>query len=253
MMPDKTPTISIITVVFNGKETLEKTITSVSAQTYRNIEYIVVDGNSNDGTVEIIKNNSGTISRWISEPDNGLYDAMNKGLKMAKGDYIWFVNAGDQIYNAQTLEKIFGKAPDLHADIYYGEVTIIDSNGNEIGMRRQKLPEKLTWKSLKMGMVVSHQAFIVKRSLAPFYNLQYKYSSDIDWVICSLKSSKNTLNTKQVLSKFLDGGRSKQTIIPSLRERFIIMAQYYGLIPTIMYHFPIAFKFLVFLIRNKRF
>jgi glycosyltransferase involved in cell wall biosynthesis len=247
------PFLSIITVVFNGGKTLEKTIQSIDEQSFKKIEYIIIDGASKDNTIEVIEKYEKSVHHWISESDEGLYDAMNKGLKIATGEYVWFINAGDQLYDRDTAENIFKLHTAENADIYYGEAVIINAEGNEIGLRRQKVPEKLTWKSLKMGMVVSHQSIIVRRTLAPFYNLKYKYSTDIDWVIYSLKAAGKIVNTHQIVSRFLEGGRSRQTIIPSLKERFNIMSHYYGFFTTVAYHFPIAFKFIVFLFRNKRF
>ena len=95
--------ISVITVVYNGIDLLRGTMESVFAQTYPNIEYIIIDGNSNDGTLELIKENESKITKWISEPDKGLYDAMNKGIKLATGDFLWFMNAGDRIFAKDTL------------------------------------------------------------------------------------------------------------------------------------------------------
>ncbi len=252
-MDKNIPIVSIITVVYQGADLLENTIQSIIDQTLTNYEYIIIDGGSSDGTLEIIRKHEDQITKWISEPDKGLYDAMNKGLNIASGEYVWFINAGDKIYDESTLEKVFKPDRESDADVLYGGTVIIDPSGNEIGLRRQKLPDKLNWRSLKNGMVVSHQSFIVKRSLAPNYNLTYRCSSDIDWVISSLKASGNVINTKMILCRFLQGGRSRSTIIPSLKERFVIMTHYYGLIPTIWYHIPIAFRFFLFLIRNKRF
>ena len=101
------PKVSIITVVFNGENIIEKTMQSVFAQTYDNIEYIIVDGKSSDNTLSIIEKYKEKISVLISEKDKGLYDAMNKGLQVATGDYVWFMNGGDQIADAQVLTKIF--------------------------------------------------------------------------------------------------------------------------------------------------
>src|SRR5271157_3624714 len=100
------PKISIITVVYNGEKVLLRTIESIANQTFRDIEYIIIDGSSKDGTVGIIENNNHSITKWISEPDKGLYDAMNKGLRMARGEYVLFLNAGDQFYEKNTLAKI---------------------------------------------------------------------------------------------------------------------------------------------------
>jgi glycosyltransferase involved in cell wall biosynthesis len=251
-MPE-VPFISIITVVFNAAALLEKTIQGISAQTNKNFEYLVIDGGSKDGTIDIIRKYPNVITKWTSEPDNGLYDAMNKGLKMASGEFVWFINAGDQPYSENTVESLSEIYKKNGADILYGGTMVIDDLGNEIGLRRQKLPENLTWKSLKHGMVVSHQSILVKSDIAPLYNLKYKCSADIDWVIASLKSASRITNTHLVLSRFLDGGRSKSTIGSSLKERFIIMLHYYGMVTTIWQHIPIAFRFFLFLFRNRRF
>ncbi|MCB0642106.1 MAG: glycosyltransferase, partial [Phaeodactylibacter sp.] len=104
-MENKHPKISVITVVYNAVDLLEDTLLSVLNQTYDNIEYVVVDGASTDGTTEIVHRYKDRIDRWVSEPDKGLYNAMNKGLAMATGDFVWFMNAGDHIYSPDTLEK----------------------------------------------------------------------------------------------------------------------------------------------------
>jgi glycosyltransferase involved in cell wall biosynthesis len=246
------PLISIITVVFNAVALIEKTIKSILAQTYPNIEYVIVDGGSTDGTLDIIRVYENRISKWTSGPDTGLYDAMNKGIEMATGSYLWFINAGDEIFEKDTLSAIF-KNYENSIDVFYGETLIIDIHGNEIGMHRQKAPEKLNWKSLKKGMIVSHQSMIVRKEIAPHYNLQYSCSADFDWAIKSLKASKNIANTQLILTRFLDGGRSKKTIAPSLMERFKIMVANYGLFSTVANHVPIAFRFVVFVLRNRRF
>jgi len=237
------PLVSIITVVFNDKAFLEGSINSILQQTYRNIEYIIIDGGSTDGTVDIIKKYSSKITYWISEPDKGIYDAMNKGIAASKGDYLWFINSGDQIYAEDTLEKTVQgcKTP---ADIYYGETEIVDESGNKLRMRRHKAPEILTWKSFRTGMMVSHQSIIVKKNLAPFYDLKYKVSADIDWCLKILKKSDIICNTNLILSKIINQGFSKKFQKTSLKERFWIMSKNYGFFTTLFYHFIIAVRFL---------
>lgn len=116
---DNKPKITVITVVFNAKDQIEDTIKSVINQTYPNIEYIVLDGGSTDGTVEIIKQYDGKITLWKSEPDKGIYDAMNKGIDLATGDWINFMNAGDYFYTPDVLEKVFDDGK-VDADFVYG-------------------------------------------------------------------------------------------------------------------------------------
>lgn len=245
--------ISIITVVYNGVKYLESTIQSIAGQTSKDFEYLVIDGGSTDGTLDIIKKYESKIDYWITEPDKGLYDAMNKGLKRASGDFVWFINAGDKVYDAETVGKLIALAKKTEADLLYGETLVINEKGNPIGMRRQPAPENLTWTSLKLGMVVCHQSFIPARRIAPLYDLNYSCSSDIDWVIKCLKKADNIVNSKLILSQFLDGGRSKKTIFPSIKERFRIMVTNYGFIITLLNHISIALRFFRFYFRHRRF
>lgn len=104
------PLISVVTVSYNAVLTIEQTILSVINQTYPHIEYIIIDGGSTDGTVDIIKKYANRIAYWVSEPDKGIYDAMNKGIRTAKGEWINFMNAGDLFYSKDTLEKVFSKS-----------------------------------------------------------------------------------------------------------------------------------------------
>lgn len=245
------PIVTIITVTYNSVRLLQRTICSIEAQTYDSIEYIIVDGESDDGTLDIIKNNKHAITKWISEPDNGIYDAMNKGLKMANGDFVWFINAGDEIYAPDTLETMFSNT--TQGDVYYGNTIVTDEHGNTVGLRRHQPPEELTWKSFRMGQLVSHQAFIPRLHLAPLYNLNYKHSADTDWQIKILKKAILVVNTNQILCKFLEGGKSKKTVIPSLKERFHIMTRNYGVWSTLYVHMLMIPRFITYYIRHRRF
>jgi glycosyltransferase involved in cell wall biosynthesis len=238
---NKTPLVTIITVVFNSKEFLEGTITSILQQSYKNIEFIIIDGGSTDGTIDIIKKYSSQIAYWSSEPDKGIYDAMNKGIAASKGDYLWFINSGDQIYSADTLEKTI-EVSEKCADVYYGETEIVDESGDKLRMRRHKAPEVLTWKSFRTGMMVSHQSIIVRKNLTPLYDLKYKVSADIDWCLKILKKSEIICNSHLILSKIVKQGFSKKFQKTSLKERFWIMAKNYGFFTTVFYHFVIAVR-----------
>jgi glycosyltransferase involved in cell wall biosynthesis len=238
-------TFSIITVTYNASQWLERTIQSIINQSYPRIEYIIIDGGSTDETVDIIKKYQSHIARWISEPDNGLYDAMNKGLKLATGDYVWFINAGDAIYNHTVAEQIAVSLSTSRSpySIIYGETEIVSASGNSLGMRRLKAPETLTWKSFKMGMLVCHQSFIVKREIAGNYDLQYRYTADYDWCIQCMKKADSIFNTHRILSRFLEAGLSNTNRKESLKERYRIMCKYYGKIPTQIRHLWFALRF----------
>jgi len=232
-----TKKLSVITVTYNAEHTLERTLKSVREQTYPAIEHIIVDGNSNDGTVALIHRYENERLKWISEPDKGLYDAMNKGIKMATGDYLCFLNAGDTFYDTDTVQKIFASIDENHSpDILYGETAIVDDNGRFLHMRRLQAPKNLTWKSFKHGMVVCHQAFIVKRELVEPYDLSYRFSADFDWCIRMMKKAKNIYNTDLILVDYLNAGMTTANRKASLRERYRIMEKHYGKVSTFLYH-----------------
>ena len=154
------PKFSIITVTYQAGKVLEDTIQSVIFQTYRNVEYIIVDGGSTDNTLDIVKKYQDRISIVVSEPDKGLYDAMNKGIRLATGDYICFLNAGDELHENETLQRMVVtlKGKEI-PDVIYGETAIVDEEGHFLHMRRLQAPDVLHWKSFKEGMLVCHQAF----------------------------------------------------------------------------------------------
>lgn len=245
------PLVSIITVVYNSERFIENTIKSIINQTYSNIEYIIVDGASTDGTIDVIKKYENYIGKWISEKDKGLYDAMNKAIEMASGEYLWFINSGDEIYTESILSDIFSKLEDM-PDVIYGETEMINFKGQQIGMRRHSVPEKLTWRSLRFGMKVCHQSILVKKELVEPYRIDYKYSADFEWVLKVLKKARSIHNARLILSKFMEGGLTRQSLVPSLKERFRIMSRYYGLIPTIFNHVYLAMKLSFFYLKNKR-
>ncbi|MCB0521948.1 MAG: glycosyltransferase [Lewinellaceae bacterium] len=245
MLP-RPPFISIITVNYNSGHLLEGTARSVLAQTYPHLEYLLVDGGSSDHSHTIFKliervNDrllNAKILRWHSEPDQGLYDAMNKGLCMAKGDFVLFLNAGDRLLEPKTLEKaMLHCTPDT--DVLFGEAMLVTETRHHLGTRSQltvqKLPQTLTWQSLRMGMVVCHQAFLARKSIAPFY-MENNLSADIDWVIEVLKKSRKTVNTHLVLAEYLVGGISKQQHRQSLKDRYGILKKHFGFWPNLWAH-----------------
>jgi glycosyltransferase involved in cell wall biosynthesis len=244
------PILSVITVVFNNVTDIERTMLSVLNQTYKHIEYIIVDGGSTDGTLQIIEKYKARIAKLISEKDNGIYDAMNKGLAIATGDYVLFMNSADEFYSADTVANVFATA--AGADIYYGETEMIDQQGNSLGQRRHAAPENFTWRSFKYGMSVSHQAIYIKRSLVEPYDPKYQLSADIDWILRAAKKAKSIVNVHQYVAKYQVGGMSKLKHRQSLAERFDIMKRHYGLLPTLFNHAVIAFNLGWYWLRNRR-
>ncbi len=244
------PKLSVITIVYNNARDIERTTLSVLNQTYTNIEYIIVDGLSTDGTLDIIKKYRDKISKLISEKDDGIYDAMNKGLALATGDHVLFMNSGDEFYSQDTVAHVFASAE--NADIYYGETEMIDTNGKSLGQRRHKSPENFTWRSFKHGMSISHQAIYVKRAIVEPFNRKYELSADIDWILNAAKKAKTIVNTHQYVAKYLVGGMSKARHRQSLSERFDIMKRYYGLVPTLFNHIIIAFNLGWYWLLNRK-
>lgn len=235
------PKISIITVVFNDKEGFDKTIKSIINLQYPEKEIIVIDGNSTDGTKEIILQNLGYLSKWVSEKDNGIYDAMNKGLEMATGEYVWFINAGDLVYDPDILEHLF-KGNELLADVYYGETLIVSKEAEVLGLRKKQLPKQLSWHSFINGMTVCHQSVIIKREIAPKYDTSYKFSADYLWVLSCLKQAKTIVNTNRILSIFQEGGATTQNRNKSLKERYAIMKEHFGTRQTLLHHLKFVFE-----------
>lgn len=236
--------------MYNNVRDIERTINSVLNQTYPKIEYIIIDGKSTDGTLDIIEKYRSKVSKIVSEPDKGIYDAMNKGLALATGDYVLFMNSGDEIFDEHTVQDIFDSAPG--ADIYYGETEMYNDNWQSLGRRRHEAPEQFDWKSFKYGMSISHQAIYIKRSIVAPYDLSYKYSSDIDWIIKAAKKASSIVNVHRYVAKYLVGGMSKKKHRESLKERFNIFTKYYGLIPNIINHIIIAVNLAFYFVKHQR-
>lgn len=232
------PKFSIITVTYNAASVIEPTLASVAAQSYRNFEYLLIDGGSTDDTVAKAKASGIEFAHIVSERDNGLYDAMNKGIKLAEGDYLCFLNAGDAFHSSDTLERIVAAIPegDSLPDVLYGETAEVDENRCFVRMRRLSVPEKLHWKSFKQGMLVCHQAFYARRELAPLYDIKYRLSADVDWCIKIMKRSENMVNVGFTVVDYLQNGLSLQNHRASLIERFKIMCRHYGVFSTVMHH-----------------
>ena len=237
---------SIITVVFNGARLLPGTIESVRRQSYPNIEYLVIDGGSKDGTVGIIQDFAASMPnlRWISEADRGLYDAMNKGLNLATGDFVWFLNAGDQLHNADTVADVAAQVGP-ETDVLYGETMLVDENRKPAGamsaLSTRQLPPFLHWRSYLGGMLVVHQSFVARRALAPTY-VEGNLCADFDWCIRILKQSRENRYTGLILSDYLMGGMSKQRHRQSLLDRFAVMRRHYGLFATLLAHVKIVLR-----------
>lgn len=243
---------TIITCTYNAETVLERTLESVREQSYPHIEHLIIDGNSKDGTMTLVddyiaeceESQSQHVVKAISERDNGLYDAMNKGIKMATGDYLIFLNAGDKLREPGTLEAVVASLdePKEAVGVIYGDTDIVDDEGHFLHKRRLSPPEKLTWKSFKEGMLVCHQSFYARADIAKsnLYSMEYRISADVDWCIRIMKEADvkglKLHNSHLILTSYLDGGMSIKNHRASLLERFRIMSHHYGWLTTVGMH-----------------
>lgn len=232
------PKFSIITITYNAAAVIEPTLRSVIAQTYTNYEYLLIDGGSTDDTVAKAKASGIGFAHIVSERDNGLYDAMNKGIALATGDYLCFLNAGDAFYAPDTLQQIVNSIATEKElpGVLYGETAEVDENRNFVRMRRLKAPDNLNWRSFKDGMMVCHQAFYARRDIAPMYNLKYRLSADVDWCIRVMKNASKLVKVDAIVVNYLQNGLSLKHHRASLVERFKVMCRHYGFLPTLIRH-----------------
>lgn len=249
------PQLSIITITYQAEAYLERTLQSVFEQDCASeIDYIVVDGASKDKTLEIINAHQSQINQVISEKDRGIYDAMNKGIALAKGDYILFLNAGDTFASAETL-KILLQELDKKPDVLYGEAVFVNNEGQHLGLRSEvtphRLPSALSWRDFRYGMLVCHQAFIAKRSISPLFDLKYKLSSDIDWEIKVLKKSNSIIKSEVPICYYLMGGASVQNLKLSWQERYEVLKSHFGLINNLFNHLIIIARGVIFAFKKQ--
>uniref|UniRef100_A0AB33JR21 Glycosyltransferase family 2 protein n=4 Tax=unclassified Prevotella TaxID=2638335 RepID=A0AB33JR21_9BACT len=244
-------TFTIVTCTYCAEHVLQRTVDSVLRQSYGKVEHLIIDGASTDGTLAIVQryiqaNEEVGMHRVVlkSEPDRGLYDAMNKGIMEATGDYLVFLNAGDVFPYADTLELVAGQVGEDEElpGVLYGDTDVVDDDGAFLYHRRLSPPEHLTWRSFRQGMLVCHQAFYARTDIARCnpYNLNYRLSADVDWCIRVMKDTENRQlslrHLHMVVVNYLEGGMSIKNHRASLRERFLIMCHHYGLFTTYLMH-----------------
>ena len=249
--------LSIITITYNAEQFLERTIQSILAQTDQDFEYIIVDGKSKDGTLQIASTYKNRVNQLISEPDKGLYDAMNKGLKVATGDFVWFMNAGDEINDKEAVSRMKNVAREsfpVNIDILYGDTYFVNNEGEIQGLRSEitphRLPKDLKWQDMKLGMLVCHQSFIARKSIAPFY-MENNLSADVDWEIECLKRAKEVKYLNFIVAKYLMGGISNKQLKRSLLDRYEVLKKHFGLMGAISAHVQILFRGVGLTVRKR--
>ncbi len=219
--------ISIITINYNSKKDLESTIISVINQSYPNIEYIVIDGASSDGSIEIIKKYEKYISYWVSEPDRGIYDAMNKGLDFASGSWINFKNSGDRFFNKESLASI-----DLDK---YGKEGIDIVYGPSYNLYGNIIIDSLNVYNLDLGKLYlgrtmpPHQSSLFKFDLFKKYRypIEYKISSDYDFILKMYLDGRKIVFDNNLITLFKMGGVSTKNEILTVREKYLITKKYF--------------------------
>ncbi|AEH61486.1 glycosyl transferase family 2 [Methanosalsum zhilinae DSM 4017] len=222
------PVVSVITACLNSDQYIEDTIESVIKQTYPNIEYVIIDGGSTDNTLNIIKKYDNQIANWISEPDNGVYDAMNKGIVHSTGEIIYFLNAGDYLYDNEIIEKIVNEFLDESVLAVYGNVEVINYEKNKKSIRGCKV----TYNNL-LYRRVCHQALFVRRSLFDemgLFSTSFKLSSDHEFIIkCIKKYSDNFLYLDKIIAKYRDDGMSCKMMEKTKIEDLKIISSNYNI------------------------
>ena len=247
---------TVITITYNAEKVVERTLESVLSQTYESVEHLIIDGASSDRTLQLAQqyklrsDESGCGHKVIiqSEPDEGIYYAMNKGLTQASGDYIVYMNAGDFFPSPTTLEEIARRcrlnelpSAELPA-VLYGQTDIVDGDGRYLYPRRLKAPEKLTWQSFRQGMLVCHQAFYARTDLAKNlqFDTRYRYSADIDWCIRVMREGERAAlplyNIGMVVACYTEEGATTRHHRASLLERYHVMSRHYGRLQTFLLH-----------------
>jgi glycosyltransferase involved in cell wall biosynthesis len=217
------PTFSVITVCFNARQTLPATRDSLAAQGFSDYEWIVVDGASTDGTVELVQTYGKQVTRFVSEKDAGIYDAMNKGVGLARGKWVYFLNADDRLADATVLGDVSKACSDSNFDLCYGDA--IYSNGERDWLKSFAwvTPKKLVYGDL------CHQVVFARRSLfgqhGPF-DVSLRYNADFDWILRVLRGGAKSSYLKRTIAIFFHGGAHVKNAEASESERFIVRHRY---------------------------
>jgi len=267
--------ITYVTITYNAASVLARTLDSILEQDYPKITHLIIDGASTDGTLAMVDDyikrsnaaGNGHRIQLSSEPDKGIYDAMNKGLRSIDGTYVCFLNAGDFLPTPDTASQIVkavakSQTSNLKSQlstlpaVLYGDTDIVDAEGRYLRHRRLSPPESLTWRSFRQGMLVCHQAFYARTDFAidNNYDTRYRYSADVDWCIRIMKAAEKEgvpmLNLHMVVANYLEDGQTTLHHRQSLWERYRVMERHYGRIQTFLLHCWFAVRALIYSLRK---
>lgn len=224
---DFRPKVSIITVTYNAADLLEQTILSIAGQSYDKVEFVIIDGGSNDRTPDILEANAEIIDTCISEPDDGIYDAMNKGLAAASGEYVLFLNAGDYFCSESSLEDIF-RGAGTPVDVLYGDIQLVTTEGTS---RHHKALPFTHDNLLQSGTgVLCHQAILVRREIAPMYDIRYTYKGELNWYFDIFKNRPDLTwyHYQEPLVYYFLGGKGYQNFIRNRFEWYCLLVRRFG-------------------------
>ena len=207
--------VSIITAVFNGSETIEDCVKSVASQTYPDVEHIIIDGNSTDGTLDVINRYKDKIARIVSEPDKGIYDALNKGIQLATGEVIGLLHSDDFYAHDRVIEKVADIFMKYNIDSCYGDLQYVDKNNPDKVIRYWKSSQYRHGK-FKYGWMPPHSTFFVKKEIYNkygYFNTNFKIAADYELMLRFLEKHKiSTYYTPEVFIKMRIGGTSNRNI-----------------------------------------
>ncbi len=249
--------ISVITINYNNLQGLKNTFNSIVNQTDRHlVEWIVIDGNSTDGSAEFLREHKNEIDILEIASDKGIYDAMNKGLALANVTaFVWFMNSGDTVYSNDVFHKLLYIVRNEFCDIVFSDTMFVTPQQEQIGLisklKPQRLPKHLTPWGFRFGMNVCHQSFVVRKSLCEPFELKYKQAADIDWIIKILKTDTMSIRCNFIISNFEVGGSSYQHTQTAWKERFDVLTKHYGLLPNLLAHVWIIIRWVLFNLKLK--
>jgi glycosyltransferase involved in cell wall biosynthesis len=241
--------VSVITVCFNDAENLQATIASVIGQSHRNIEFIVVDGGSSDSTLDLIRLHESRISKWVSEKDAGIYDAMNKGIRLATGDYLIFMNAGDAFHSDDTVESAMDRVTSEREKplLAYGRAAIFGEDGTFL---KELGPLRFAKRNLNMfgTRTVCHQSIFVARTAAPEYDTGFRFKAELDWYYRLLGKTRDDqrLELDLTVADYRLGGKGEQGWNANMLERIRVTRKrnrgltFLALLP--FFAIPLAFR-----------
>ncbi len=225
-MKEDRMTVSVVTVCYNAAETIERTICSVISQTFKSIDYIIIDGGSTDGTNDVIHNYHSNLSYYVSEPDRGIYDAMNKGIDASKGEYVIFLNAGDVFSHSKVIEELYDRiqSEGSMSDLIYGDVIYQYSFG-------ERYVSSKDLGRIKYDMVFSHQSVFVRSEILKkrHFDLRYRLAADYDFLLWAYLN-KRSFRYIDIPVSVVDasGGATYGHFVKSRKESYIIQCSYGG-------------------------